>query len=99
MKHVMKDFNDISSETGPLVVVAILTWMLMSMFLGMFDDSVDAMLTAVAVDCNYHNMNPVYGPATFNDWQDVKSGKIGGKISKKGWVDIKETAFVQLPLR
>ena len=43
MKHVMKDFNDISAETGPLVVVAITTWMLMSMFLGMFDDSVDAM--------------------------------------------------------
>ena len=82
MEHVTGDLEEIESETGPLIIVVVITYMLVSLFLGMFDDSVDAMLTSVALDINV-NREPIYGPETFRDWQDMSTGAIGGRIKPK----------------
>ena len=82
MKHVTGDIDEIENETGPLFAVAVLSYMLVSLFLGMFDDSVDAMLTSVAIDINI-NGEPIYGPRTFDDWQDASSGAVGGRLASR----------------
>ena len=47
--------ENISSPVGPLVVVALITYLFASLFIGMFDESVNAMLTCVAIDTNSNN--------------------------------------------
>lgn len=83
MEHVTGDIEEVESETGPLVAVVVVTYVLVSLFLGMFDDSVDAMLTSVAIDINV-NREPIYGPATFDEWQDARTGALGGRLASGG---------------
>ena len=60
------EIDKISSTTGPMVVVAVITYIFVSMFIGMFDETVNAMLTCVAIDTKA-NGEPIYGPETFNN--------------------------------
>jgi hypothetical protein len=60
------EIDNISSTTGPMVVVAVITYIFVSMFIGMFDETVNAMLTCVAIDTRA-NGEPIYGPETFNN--------------------------------
>jgi hypothetical protein len=72
MTTVTKEAEDVSSETGPMIAVAIITYLFVSMFIGMFDESVNAMLTCVAIDSSMHpDTGPQYGPATFRDRLDI----------------------------
>lgn len=59
VRKVTNEASDVSSETGPMIVVSVITYLFVSMFIGMFDESVNAMLTCVAIDSN---ANPEEGP-------------------------------------
>lgn len=69
MKHVTKDLDEISSIAAPLFVVAVVTYMSASLFLGMFDEAVLALMTCLAIDVDL-NGSPKYGPPTFHDSLD-----------------------------
>lgn len=63
---VTKEREALSSITAPMIVCGTITYLFVSLFIGMFDESVNAMLTCVAIDTNKHN-TPIYGPETFNN--------------------------------
>lgn len=67
MNVVTKEGDNVSSPVGPMVVVGLITYLFVSLFIGMFDESVNAMLTCVAIDTNCNNGVPKYGPETFNN--------------------------------
>lgn len=85
MNTVTKEAEDVSSETGPMIVVGIITYLFVSMFIGMFDETVNAMLTCVAIDSNMHpDQGPQYGPETFRDRLDIdENGQPVLKTKKK----------------
>lgn len=61
-----KEDEAVSSPVGPMVVVGCISYLFVSLFIGLFDETVNAMLTSVAVDTNC-NGQPIFGPETFND--------------------------------
>lgn len=67
MKHVTKDLDEISSPVAPLTIVAIVTYVSASIFLGIFDEAAIALLTCYAVDMDL-NGTLKYGPPTFHDF-------------------------------
>jgi len=68
------DMDKVNSATGPLVLVGIVSFMCATIFLGLFDETVIALVTCVAVDSDLNDGEPQYGPPTFHDHLD----KIGG---------------------
>ena len=67
MKFITKDLDEIDSIAGPLAIVGMFTYITASIFLGMFDETVMAMLTMLAIDMDLHDGEPKYGPPTFHD--------------------------------
>lgn len=67
MKYYTKDLSEISSILGPVVVIAITTFITASVFLGLFDVTVIQLLTCYAVDLDTNNGQPKYGPPTFHN--------------------------------
>lgn len=67
MKYITKDMDEISSIWGPVIVVGICTYITASIFLGLFDTSVMAMMTCLAIDMDSNNGSPAKGPETFHD--------------------------------
>jgi choline transporter-like protein 2/4/5 len=67
MKNITKDTEEVSSLVGPLLVVCIVTYMTASIFLGLFDTAVLALMTCLAIDMDLHDGTPEYGPPTFHD--------------------------------
>lgn len=70
MKFITEDLEEISSVVGPLFVVGCFTYITVTIFLGMFDEAVMAMLTCLSIDMDLHDGNPKYGPPTFHDATD-----------------------------
>jgi hypothetical protein len=67
MTHVTKDTDEISSYLGPFAVVGLFTFFTASIFLGLFDTSVTALLTCLSIDMDCNGDSPAYGPPTFHD--------------------------------
>lgn len=70
MKFIFKDFEGtdaMTSPIGPLVVVAIITYLCTCVFLGLFDETVLALMTCTTLDMDLNNGNPKFGPPTFHD--------------------------------
>lgn len=85
MKHVTKDLDEISSPVAPLVIVALATYISSSIFLGMFDETVHAMMTCLAIDIDL-NGYPKYGPPTFHDsLSKVEAPAKSNAIQDGGW--------------
>lgn len=80
LEQVTKE--DVKSPYGPMIVVAVITYLFVNMFIGMFDESVNAMLTCVAIDTNV-NGEPIYGPETFNNKLQTENGQMSLKKSSK----------------
>lgn len=75
MKHVTHDVGEVSSPAGPILVVALFTYVAASIFLGLFDEAVMALMTCIAVDSDLHG-EPKYGPPTFHDaLNSIKNGQ------------------------
>jgi hypothetical protein len=84
MKHLTHDMEEISSPAGPIVVVALFTYTCASIFLGLFDEAVMALMTCLAIDSDLHG-EPKYGPPTFHDaLNTIKNGQ-PNQIADGGW--------------
>lgn len=70
MKTITKDSEEVSSTLGPCIVVGCFTFFTASVFLGLFDTAVMAMMTSLAIDMDMHNENPKFGPPTFHASMD-----------------------------
>lgn len=68
---IMKDCTGISSVIhniwGPVAVSALISFITASLFLGIFENAVLALMTCLCVDMDLHDGEPKYGPATFHD--------------------------------
>lgn len=72
---------------GPLLLIGVISYYMASIFIGMFDVSVNAMMTCVGIDIN-ENGDPVYGPEAFDDFfQKDEEGKIKPKKKNKTRTD------------
>lgn len=84
MKHLTNDADEISSPAGPILIVALFTYVAASVFLGLFDEAVMALMTCLAIDSDLHG-EPKYGPPTFHDALDtIKNGQTN-QIADGGW--------------
>lgn len=52
LENVTKENEELNSQFGPTLVVTIITYIFASMFIGMFDESVNALLISFAIDAN-----------------------------------------------
>ena len=50
MTYLTKDMEEISSPAGPILVVGLFTYVCASVFLGLFDEAVMALMTCLAID-------------------------------------------------
>lgn len=66
MKYVTKDIAEGVNLGGPLMMVALTTYATVNIFLGLFDESVLAMMTCLCAD-NDINDGTKWGPPTFHD--------------------------------
>lgn len=65
MKYMSRDIDDVQMLAGPLAVVALATYVVTSIFLGIFDEVVLALMTCLAIDSDL-NSEPISGPAAFH---------------------------------
>ena len=66
MNSITGSANEVNSTFGPYVVVGVFTYFTASIFLGLFDTAVMAMMTSLAIDMDM-NGSPKYGPPTFHE--------------------------------
>jgi hypothetical protein len=87
MKYVTKDLQEISSPASPIAIVAIVTYVSASIFLGLFDEAVLSMMTCLAIDTDLNDGVPIYGPKTFHDSFKIGSDDHEKKnaINEGGW--------------
>lgn len=72
MKYGTKDLDEVSSPWAPLMMVALTTYVTVNIFLGLFDESVMAMMTCLCADKDLNGGgDPTWGPPTFHDKVNV----------------------------
>jgi hypothetical protein len=83
MKNITKDMEEITSVIGPVVVVCVVTYLTASLFLGMFDTAVMAILTCLALDMDLNGGDePKYGPPTFHEsYKKMKANMADNKTA------------------
>lgn len=67
----------VGSPYGPMLAVALTTYVLVSVFLGMFDETVMSMLTCVSADMDLHNGDNIWGPKSLHEVIDKLNGVEG----------------------
>ena len=65
---------------GPLIVVGLISYIMVSIFVGMYDVSSEAMLTCYAIDVDANNGTNKFGPETF--WDGKMTDKIRANENK-----------------
>lgn len=76
MEHITHDMDQINSIWGPVLIVGSISFITASLFLAMFDTTVMAMMTSLAVDMDLHGDTPRFGPPTFHTvLENVNSSK------------------------
>ena len=84
MNNITHDNEEVSSMVGPVVVVAVVTYMTATIFLGLFETSVMAVMTCLAVDIDLHGEDSTkFGPPTFHDDNKNPLKKIDGNKTGK----------------
>jgi solute carrier family 44 (choline transporter-like protein), member 2/4/5 len=76
---IMKDATGVAeglhSIWGAVALSGLITFITASLFLGIFENAVLALMTCLCVDMDLHDGEPKYGPATFHDSiEKVKKG-------------------------
>lgn len=69
MKHITGTISQVTNIWVPMAVVALTSYMICSVFLGLFDESVLAMMSSFAADLDL-NGGPKWGPASLHDVVD-----------------------------
>jgi len=90
MKHITKDIEEISSPAGPLAVVGVVTYISASIFLGIFDETVMALMTCLAIDTDL-NIHPKFGPSTFHDHLETMPKPVNKKAIQNGDYEMVQT--------
>lgn len=67
MKDITAEATSSNSIWGPVGVCALISYIIASLFLGIFENAVLALMTCLCVDMDLHDGVPKYGPATFHD--------------------------------
>jgi len=67
MKQCTGVADELHSIWGPVAVSALISYITASLFLGIFENAVLALMTCLAVDMDLHDGHPKYGPAPFHD--------------------------------
>ena len=75
MKYGTKSLNNVSSIWGPIVVIAIATFITAQIFLGLFDEATTATLHCLCIDLDLNDKQPKFGPPSFHE----KLSKIYGE--------------------
>lgn len=84
--QVMKyrgDTEEVSSLAAPMILVGAITFMTASIFLGLFDTAVMALMTCLAIDMDLNDGSPAFGPQTFHDGLDKVNKSIDGKVEEE----------------
>jgi hypothetical protein len=87
MNFITKDMtgkDKVSSIYGPMVVVALITYVAASVFLGLFSNTVLSLMTCLAIDVDL-NGEPKFGPPTFHDSLDNFRVEKKNAIADGGW--------------
>jgi choline transporter-like protein 2/4/5 len=58
MTRVTKDIDEVKSLIGPMVVVGVITYIITSIFLGVFDTAVMGLMTCLAIDVDLNEGHP-----------------------------------------
>mgnify|MGYP000061147250 CR=1 FL=1 len=94
--HDLTGVNAVTSIWGPIVLVGFITFIAASVFLGLFNNTVIAMMTCLCVDVDL-NSEPKYGPPTFHDALDgFKHEKKEDAIKSGGWANDAENSGNQV---
>mmetsp|Transcript_16434 Transcript_16434/g.27864 ORF Transcript_16434/g.27864 Transcript_16434/m.27864 type:complete len:87 (+) Transcript_16434:1689-1949(+) len=81
MKNITKDTDEVTSIAGPVIVVALVSYVTASIFLGLFDTAVLALMTCLAIDMDMNDGHPQFGPPTFHDsLTKIEEGRLHGKV-------------------
>ena len=87
MNFITKDMTGkdaVSSIWGPMVVVALITYVAASVFLGLFSNTVLSLMTRLAIYVDL-NGEPKFGPPTFHDSLDNFRVEKKNAIADGGW--------------
>ena len=69
----------------PIITVAILSFLLCCITLGLFDDAIRATLMCFAIDMDLNNGSPQYGPPTFHEkLEEIMDEKFVRNINNGG---------------
>lgn len=74
----------VSSIWGPIAVIALITFVSASVFLGLFSNAVLSLMTCLSIDVDL-NGTPKYGPPTFHDSLDKFKVEKTNAIQDGGW--------------
>ena len=88
MKYVMHDLEaEGANVTVPILLIAGTTYVTADLFLSMFDEAVQALMTCLLIDSDLHG-SPKFGPTTFHDklsaLTDGKAMKPQKKVAEGG---------------
>lgn len=61
------DLEEVTTIYGPIIIVAVFTYVASSIFLSLFEEAVMALCTCVCFDMDMNGGEAHYGPATFHD--------------------------------
>jgi len=67
---ILTGSNDVSGGLGtfiPMVLIFLLSWLTARIFLGQFDEAVQAILNGMVIDMEINNGVPVNGPPSFHE--------------------------------
>jgi len=67
LMYYRKDLKEVGSIWGPILVIAVITYLAASLFLSLFEEAIMALLTCLCFDIDANGGEPIYGPATFHD--------------------------------
>jgi len=75
MKYGTKSLDNVTSIWGPIVIIAISTFITAQIFLGLFDEATISTLHCLCIDLDLNDKQPKFGPPTFHE----KLSKIYGE--------------------
>ncbi len=74
MKEITGVADQLHSIWVPVALTALITWLCASLFLGIFENAVLALMMCLAADRDLHDGEPKYGPPTFHNGIDKVAG-------------------------
>jgi len=92
MMFVIKDGTEVSNIIPPLIVFAVISFIIAIIFLGQFDEAVLATLVCFAIDSDLHDGEPKFGPKSYHEKlgkiYDYNPKAIYGDVDKAGYTSI-----------